>query len=124
MPRSEYGMWKLRQAERRLFRSAGIAGSGGKCRVLRRTALRSFFTFCFFCVKTKGSRAEGKKAKFKFICNSIENFYLVLPPAAPFLFRGKRNGGKKILDHGLKPMAIQYHHPLMRIPRKLKKLVR
>jgi hypothetical protein len=83
-------MLKLQQAERRLFRSAGLAGSGGNCRVVRRTALWSFLTFCFLLCQDKRKSCRRQKGLRRHA----------------FLFRGKRKGGKKTLNHRLKHMAM------------------
>ena len=83
---------KLRQAERRLFRSAGLAGSGGNCRVVRRTALRSFLTFCFLLCQDKRKSCRRQKCLRRHA----------------FLFRGERKGGKKTPNHRLKPIDMLY----------------
>jgi hypothetical protein len=84
---------KLRQAERRLFRSAGLAGSGGNCRVVRRTALRSFLTFCFLLCQDKRKSCRRQKCLRRHA----------------FLFRGKRKGGKKTLNRYSISSPIKVH---------------
>ena len=62
-----------------------------------------------FVSRQKEVVPKAKKRNLKYVCHCIVKFYLLLPPTAPFLFRGKRKGGKKTLNRYSISSPINVH---------------